>query len=266
MATLAEQAEHAADLDAIVTLAIADLVRELSDIADLPPARAAELVRSIMPLLLAEYGGQASQLAADYYDEWRFLALGVAATAYSAPVIPDIPDDVVQESLGWALAPLFNDLLDPNSTLSRIAGQAGRLIRNADRLTMLAAAADDPIGTRYARVAREDACAFCRLLASRGADYRSAESAKFVVGEIDPRDPWRTERLRGQRGTQASGEQFHDNCRCDVVAVFPGRDLEVSPQVAEWTSQYLAAAQATGTTRGDLPALLAKWRELFDAR
>jgi len=49
---------------------------------------------------------------------------------------------------------------------------------------------------RYARVAEPDACAFCMMLATRGAVYRSSETAGDRI------------------------DRYHPNCRCDVVAVF----------------------------------------------
>lgn len=266
MASLSEQQDYREDVTALTVLALRDLMSEMGNPATQAADTAADLIRETVPFVITEHGPQAAALAADYYDEYRYAALGAAAVAYTATLAPEAPEDVVQDALGWALAPLFDPTLDPASTASRVAGLTEKLVRAHARKTTLLNASQDPIGTRYARVARPDACAFCRMLATRGADYRSAESALMVVGEIDPRDPWRQDRIRGPRGTQPLGEKFHYNCRCDLIAVFPGETHEPAPQIAEWMEQYLEAAKATGTTRGDLNALLAKWRELYGTR
>lgn len=266
MASLAEQQAYREDVQAVATIAIADLVTEIGNPATQPATTAASLIRDTVPLIVAEYGPQAASAAADYYDEVRASTIGLAATTYATTLIPDAPDDVVQDALSWALAPLFDPSLNPDDTLGRTAGQLEKLVRAHARKTTFLNAAQDPIGTRYARVAQPDACAFCRLLATRGADYRSAESALTAVGEIDPRDPWRQDKLRGPRGTQQIGESFHDNCRCDVIAVFPGETHEYAPQVSEWQEQYETAARATGTKRGDFKALLSTWRDMYGTR
>lgn len=68
--------------------------------------------------------------------------------------------------------------------------QAGRrqMRRNAER---------DPAGVRWARMPIGETCAWCLMLASRGAVYLSEESA-------------------------GSGGHFHAQCDCQIVAVFPG--------------------------------------------
>ena len=75
-----------------------------------------------------------------------------------------------------------------------ISAEAHRTAR--DGTIDLAANPASPL-TRYRRIAEPGACAFCRALATRGAVYRSAETASGA----------------------ASGKRYHQRCRCRVEAV-----------------------------------------------
>lgn len=89
------------------------------------------------------------------------------------------------------------------ATLERHAMQAGRdAIFDAVR--------SDPQALGYARVpSGTETCGFCLMLASRGAVYKTKQSAMFKEGTNDP---------------------YHNNCDCAIVPVFdrddwPGRDV-----------------------------------------
>lgn len=264
MTTIEQVAEHQADMTAIQTLAIAELLTEAGDLAEMAPTRAASLLRELVVDMLAIYGDEAAVEAADFYDELREAAVTGAVTAFAAQLAPDLPTDEVQEALSWPLAPLFADVPDPATALTRTAGELGSLVGMMGQNTISGSAAVDPVGTRYARHASANACAFCQLMATRGAKFRTEESALYVVGEIDPRNGGTR---RGPRGTQPLGEKYHDFCKCIVVPVFPGDQLEEAPYVADWRENYEAAAKAAGgPTKANLPAILAGMRERSGAR
>lgn len=274
MATQAEIRQFASELDAAAILAVADLVRELADLPKLTPKQAAALVREVVPVIATEHGGTAAGVAADWYDELRFIAVSAAAPAFTAVIAPDfVPDELIEQALAWALAPMFDPNLNPADTLSRVAFKTQTLVRGAGRSTIELNAAGDPVGTKYARHAQPDACAFCRMLATRGtttADgftlgtlFNTAESAVTVTGEVNPDG----QMIRGPRGSQELGDKYHDNCRCTAVPVFPGADYEPADYVADWQAEYAkAAAEAGGIRRADVAALLAAWRELYGTR
>ena len=93
--------------------------------------------------------------------------------------------------------------------LHRLQGALTRLVLQPYRETVLNAARDHGRYTRtaVARVPEAGACAFCRMLASRGAAYGSAESAQSTK----------------------DGKRFHDNCRCSTqIARIDGKDLPQS--------------------------------------
>lgn len=95
------------------------------------------------------------------------------------------------------------------ATLYRLQGVLTRLVLQPYRETVLNAARDHGRRTRtaVARVPEAGACAFCRMLASRGAAYGSAKSAQSTK----------------------YGNRFHDNCRCSTqIARIDGRDLPQS--------------------------------------
>ena len=93
--------------------------------------------------------------------------------------------------------------------LHRLQGALTRLVLQPYRETVLNAARDHGRYTRtaVARVPEAGACAFCRMLASRGAVYGSAESAQSTK----------------------DGRRFHDHCRCSTqISRIDGRDLPQS--------------------------------------
>ncbi|MEU2106489.1 hypothetical protein [Nocardia sp. NPDC019255] len=126
--------------------------------------------------------------------------------------------------------------------ISRLAGATQRYVTTAARDTVTANANAE--GVRWARHAQPDACAFCRLLATRGPDYLTKESAQFVG----------TTRVRGPR---QEGELYHDDCGCVPVPVRAGDAYEPPDYVADWLEQY---EEAYGVADGDYRKILAAMR------
>ncbi|MFE3572387.1 hypothetical protein ACFXON_23480, partial [Bacillus subtilis] len=136
-----------------------------------------------------------------------------------------------------------------------------------------------------ARHARADACAFCALMASRGAVYTSEAAAERVVGrgkEMSLAD--RRARAAGHsrvnghtaaggkrtRGTQALGDRYHDFCNCVAVEVRPGEEYDPPDYVRKWDEAYIVASRET-KKKGrygaiDPKAVLAHMRENLGAR
>ena len=135
---------------------------------------------------------------------------------------------------------------------------ASRLLTERVNDTMIGnMEADVKTRWRYQRVPRVNCCAFCGMLASRGAVYTSAGSAGSVVGAGVPVTPDGEKRKRGgqgkgikPRGSRRLGEDYHDNCYCAVTAVKDGEPLDVSENdilkgLGNWEQIYnLAAADA----------------------
>ena len=126
--------------------------------------------------------------------------------------------------------------------ISRLAGATQRYVTSAARDTVTENAGAEDV--RWARHAQAGACAFCRLLATRGADYLTEESASTVGA---------SGRVRGPR---QQGESYHDDCSCVPVPVRAGDSYEPPDYVNDWTAQYEHAyEEARGDYKKILPAM-----------
>lgn len=204
-------------------LLLADLGRLGNDPSDL---------MRLVPPLVEDYGGMAAGLAADYYDEARETSM-VPGSYLARPAVPDLSG--LDQQLRWAVSPL----LDPS-----LGGDAaGRVKQVADvhalqpaRDTIADAAERDPAKTRWARVPTgAETCAFCLMLASRGARYRS-------------------------RSTAAG--KYHADCDCTPAPVWDAADMTAlreggyDPDALQRI--YLDARDAAGS--GDVKKILAEIR------
>lgn len=113
----------------------------------------------------------------------------------------------------------------------RVAGAAGRHVLHGGRSMLHASVDADPAAVGYGRYASATACAFCRMLASRGAVYLTSEAAGQTTGA-------------SRRG---SGRRYHDECACLPVAMFSEDDpLPPGSQEAEQLWLQSSAGQRSG--------------------
>ena len=229
MATAAEVAVYGAAQDDVVALAHADLTAWWAEL-DVSDARAATAaLESFMADLVAAYGEVAAGLAADFYDDLREQA--PAANAFRARLADPAPVPQIEAAARWATGPLFGGD-GPNAARDHAAGAVQRLVQQAGRDTIAENAARDPARPGWARSLRGKGCAFCRLLAGRGAVYASARSA----GEH---------------------KKFHDHCKCVATPVWPGQGLPYDADALE--REYARAREAAGS--GNLKKVLAQMRQ-----
>lgn len=264
MPTASEARRHQRTIADLTTLAIADLVREWGawDLSDAQRVRLA--LNELIPQLVDAYGLPAAAVAADWYEDLR--AVADAARPFDA-ITASIPTAERVDSLaGYAIGPLFGATIDSQGALSLAAGGLQRLVSDMDRGTIENSVALDPIGVRYARHASANACAFCAMLATRGASYVSGANASTVAGQnLGGKDYRRMQRTGATRAeilsgslqrtiaqggrkaratSQALGSKYHDHCHCVAVPVFPGQEYEEAPYVAKFREAYASA----GTT------------------
>ncbi|MGI5493828.1 hypothetical protein [Microtetraspora malaysiensis] len=176
MATPAEVAAYRASQQDVVALAHAELAAwwASQDISD--PRAAATALETTLPDLVAAYGDMAMAVAADWYDMLREQAQ--ASGAYRAALAGSLPVEQVQAVARWGAAPLFGEPPDPAKALSMLSGAVQRLVQQGGRDTLWRNAQRDPSGVRWARVPHgAKTCAWCRMLASRGAVYLTRKSA-----------------------------------------------------------------------------------------
>lgn len=188
-------------------------------------------------VLVGEYGNASAALAADLYDAQR-AAAGVAGQ-FAVPLADPPPDGQVDASLRWATKDLWpRDPDAPDVTEAQRAPLATRLaaaeakaeqamqrlVADQGRATLREAVRRDRYAVAYARGAALGACSFCKLMASRGAVYKDADTAGREANS----------RFSGA----ASVVKFHNDCHCVIVPVFRGQRFELSAHAAEWDRIY----------------------------
>lgn len=232
------------------------------------------------------------QIAAEYAASWfEYDFPDLTAVPVTAPAV-----EALKKSAEWALG------ADGRKALDRMGGTMQRAIYNGDRDTTVFNAESN--GMRWMRVARPNACGFCRLLASRTDDlYRSEEAALGVVGRsvnlsiadrrmiasgqmtreeaLARRDQMQltyqigerrgTPRGRRTRGSKALGDPYHDDCKCTAKAVPLNQDpieylYETEPEFAFLAEQWNTEylKAREAAGSGDPKAILAEWRQLGD--
>ena len=155
--------------------------------------------------IVAAYGAQSAYAARDYA-----IADYAARGERVRPGQIDLSAPIFQQADSSGRWAVFGagDAFE-GAALYRLQGALTRLVLQPYRETVLNTTRDHGQRTRtaVARVPEAGACAFCRMLASRGAVYGSAESAQSTK----------------------DGKRFHDNCRCSTqIARIDGRDLPQS--------------------------------------
>jgi hypothetical protein len=176
-----------------------------------------------MNAVIAQYAQVSSSLAADFYDTQRDAAgaSGVFAAAVADPPSQDHTD----ASLRWATKDLWpRDPQGPATTEAqrlsldtrlvqaekKAEAVAQKLVADTGRGTVQGAVRTDRQAVAWARSASLGACAFCKLLAARGAVY-ARETVDF---------------------------RAHDGCHCMAIPVFKGQRFELSAHAREWDRIY----------------------------
>jgi len=143
------------------------------------------------------------QLAAEYAASWfefDFPDMPGTAAVAAAPAV-----DRFTTSAQWALG------ADGRQALTRLGGTLQRAIYDGDRATTVQNARSN--GMRWIRVARPNACAFCRLLATRSDIDETYRSAVFneETGEYETQVVGRSVNLSiADRRMIASGQMTRE--------------------------------------------------------
>jgi len=185
-------------------LAVADSVGLLRDADPRDVADALE----VYPQLLDPYLAASAQLTAEWYHN-------LAPDRGFAVEPTGLPNrGVLVANANWALT-------QPDPVLA-IGGAAERQVFKTSRDTVMLNAERENV--RFARYASATACGWCRVLATRGAVYRSAENA-----------------VKG-----------HDNCHCIAVPERAGNPYVPPDYVAGWLDEYNTARAEVGSNLNDL--------------
>lgn len=232
MATAADVAAIRATQRDLVTLALAELAQWWQEFTasltgDVPVSQ----IETVTAELVERYGDAAAVAAADWYDELREAA--GAPGRFRAVMADPAPPEQAAAVARWAADPLFAAEPDQDAALRHLAGGVQRLVLQPARETIANSVDRDPADARWARVpSGATTCAFCRLLASRGAVYHSEETAGGLANS------------------------YHSKCDCVPTPIWPGESepYDVDALLEEYTA---ARAQAGG----DLKAILAQMRK-----
>lgn len=183
--------------------------------------------------VVTRYGDMSASLAAEFYDSQRTAAN--VGDDFTASLADPLAADQTETVLRWAthdVWPLDGEAEGRREPLaSRLAvaerqteAVTQKLVADQGRETMRQAVRADREAVGYARAAALGACAFCRLMASRGMVYKTAGTAGRDAND----------RFSGD----ASVAKFHDNCHCGIVPVFRGQRFELSAHAQEWDRLY----------------------------
>jgi hypothetical protein len=294
-------AAHAAALQTVLadlsTLTVSQLVEFFHQYSSRPDF--ADLLKAALPQIVLPHASAAATVTAQWYNELD------PGSSFAATPVVNLPAARMDGTLGWALyapttvqpralaePPAADDLsapVAPDVTLSRLSGSTKRMVYDASRDTVVTNAQQQ--GVRWARVAQPDACAFCRMLATKSGSSRALYTGRGV--QVDPetgdnylavvgRSPSlsasdRKQRAAGLattdellarradygsvgtlRGPQELGEKYHDHCRCTAVPVPDGQVYEAPDYTAQWSQDYkdaVKSAKAAGQTKGKYGAI-----------
>lgn len=133
------------------------------------------------------------------------------------------------------------------TALERVSGAATRHVLDGARETLRQEGARDGRAVAFTRMSDGDPCYFCALMISRGAVYRSQDSAGRAAND----------RFDGD-----GIYKFHDHCGCTVVPVF---DLDTPPSAQETKYQALYEQAKTNSSESRKP-VLDEFRWLVEGR
>ena len=226
-------------LDIVNRMAMQDLVQIVRRAQELDPWEGRKYLTDAFEALVNTYGGAAADLTAEWWDEIMMDDIYFAHPA-EMPTYKQLTTEVA-----WGTAQTANGNTD---VLSRMAMLTQKHIFGAHRNTVDLNALNTKVG--YARMARPDACAFCRMLASRGAVYGS-ESAALYVGAATVRKHYSDGHDRGYRlkkgrvrGARKAGEKYHDHCRCITSPVPEHIDPNYPDYLERFNDEYIQATKA----------------------
>ena len=164
-----------------------------------------------MVLLVQSRSVHSATLAARYYETYRAIE-SPSKVLSTVPLAQPKSVEEIRAALGattrgtvyksLAAGQTFETVM--RNTLVNVSGTVSRDVLAGGRDTITGEVQRDPRAMGYARITGAAPCAFCALLASRGAIYLSAESAGQIEGqEMD----------------------WHVNCGCGIEVSYEGYEM-----------------------------------------
>lgn len=245
------------DLSTLTGHQLVELFRQHSAAPKFP-----DILREAFPHIIHSHADAAAQVTAQWYDELS------PRTDFRATPKVDLPPERIEKTINWALhaptqqsaqqsavpTPALRDAtvdLVPaeapprkppdDVVLSRLASSSQRMVFDASRDTVISNGEKQKV--KFARYASANACAFCRLMATRGPVYNTEQSATTVVGKHGI-----------PTGTRQLGQKYHDACRCVAVPVPEGQTYEPPDYIQNWQTEYEQARSDVFDSRDAMTA------------
>lgn len=178
-----------------------------------------------VPAIVDQYGDLTASVAMEWFED----VYGMPAALGS-----DVDPEQVQGAVRYRAGNLFDG--NPSAVLAGIAVDLDRFVKQPGRDTLMQSARKN--GLRYARVPQGKTCAFCLMLASRGAVYLSTQNA----GD--------------------EGHKYHGDCDCTVMPVREGDPMPDGYDPDDLYAKYRAATDVVGN-RNDTNAITNELRRMF---
>ncbi len=172
------------------------------------------------PVVVDPYVDMSATLAATWFEE------SDPSSTYRAIAAPNPPVEKLQKNAAWALQS-FGD-----QGRTDLAGSLNRSVFDGARETTLVNV--ERTDSKWAVDARITACPWCRMMATRGAVYKTSANALKAC---------------------------HDNGHCVAIEDRVG-DYSPPAHMEQWEGEYLKARAEAGT--GDPKQIQAAWRQLLN--
>lgn len=239
---------YATLLDRLSDAAVDDVDRLMAGLATEPPQVQQEALMDLLPTIGEQYVGASSLVTAQFFTELQ------AMNEVRRPIEPETLDGVGAKRwhslVGWGSRAAAFEQGGAALVFSLLSGGLTKILSEASADTMIGNASMQGL-MRSQRVPRPGCCAFCGMLASRFAGYSSAQSAGKVVGRGVPLGGGKGRGVKGRgmgiknRGSREIGEDFHDHCRCCIVVVTAGNEVELQATADKYYESYADAYKKT---------------------
>jgi hypothetical protein len=221
-----------------------------------PPERVRAVLFEAFPELFNQYAAASSAVSATFYEEVRGLS-GIKGS-FEAQTLDSVETSRWNSLIGAGTAPSMLEQAGNMLLYTFLSGGITQILTEMAADTIVGNAAIDPAPMGYQRVPKPGCCAFCGMLASRGAsgttNYSSEEAAFRVVGRGVPVEKTRGKRGGqgkgiGPRGSRKIGEKFHDHCKCRAVPVSKGNYVQMQEDAERYLESYAEARESVSGVR-----------------
>lgn len=243
----------------------ADFERRASQIDYSDWSMASDELRALCRAIVRTYGTGSATLGAQWYDYCRRLAIGEGDPA--EPLTPN--ESALTYDMEQTIHGLYTGAHTPEQMADAMGATVEKHVHELSRNTVSVALQRDYAASvargggrrsryRWTRITVGTSCAFCTMLASRGAVYLSRETAG---------------------GTLSS--KFHDDCDCVVLpfadsgdvdgyadtldacskAYYDARDAIARDELPDELNQRIADARARHNARFEAGEVSEPWRE-----